>query len=402
MFKPFRAAAAPFSRLSPVWRARLAVGALLALATLLLGAIVMSWQAARHQDLATKWEVHTLEVLDATARLQLNTLATVRGERGYLLTHDPGFLEPFDEGRAGIETDLARLITLVADSPGQRARLARLEGRIDYHTGTMAMMIALEREGKHDEAIARIRAGEGKRATDQILTGLEEFEQVERNLLVGRTSARERWSRAEARYQSLLGGIGLFLLALGTWAALALRQSMKREAIIRRELERYALTDELTGLANRRETLASLDRQIATARRHGRPLSIAILDIDHFKKVNDTYGHPVGDQVIRRVGDLATEIMRDQDLVGRLGGEEFVIVLPETDADGALIACDRLRQAIADAVLEIETGETLSVTLSAGVAQMVPQDERTQLIARADAALYDAKTSGRDRVLLAA
>ena len=402
MFTGFRKASAPIARLSSAWRARLAFGALLAFALLLIGAMVMSWQSARQRDAAAQWELHTREVLDATASLRLATLSTIRGERGYLLTHALPFLEPYEEGRAAIGPAVRRLRVLVADNEAQVARLARLEGRLDYHLGIMATMIGLERAGAHDEAIARIRGGEGKRAIEEILRELDEFEGIERNLLLARTAKRERWTQATERYQYLLGAVGFFLLALGSCSALALRDAMRREAATRLQLERVAMTDELTGLANRRETLASLDRQMAAARRHGRPLSVAILDIDHFKRVNDTYGHPVGDEVIRRVGNLATEVMREQDLVGRLGGEEFIIVLPETDATAALIGCDRLRQAIAETKLELASGKSVGITLSAGVAQMVPDDDRTGLIARADAALYDAKTSGRDRVLLAA
>jgi diguanylate cyclase (GGDEF)-like protein len=196
--------------------------------------------------------------------------------------------------------------------------------------------------------------------------------------------------------------VGLGLVGLTTAAAVALRRSWLREAAFRAELQRIAVTDELTGLANRREILHALDWLIGAARRSGRPLSVAVLDIDHFKKVNDAHGHPAGDEVIRRVAQLAVEIMREQDLVGRLGGEEFVIAMPDIGVEAARLACERLREALSVLPILLPTGQAVSVTLSTGITQFAGDDDRTQLIARADEALYWAKKQGRNRVLLAA
>lgn len=395
-------AARPPQRLNSGWRGSVAIGTLLVLAMVLIVANGVAWQIAKLRDAATDWEVHTHQVLGATSTLRLGALSTIRGERGYLLTRDPVFLEPYNAGRAEIAEGLAALKQLVADNPEQSERLALVEGRLDYHLGIMANMIALERSGRYHEAIARIKAGEGQRVIKYILRDLDEFETVERDLLARRTGARQRAAEAAEQFELVLGFAGLALLFGSIWAAFALRSSLQREAAIRRELELSAITDELTGLANRRETLASLDRHMAAARRHKRPLSLAILDIDHFKKVNDAHGHPAGDEVIRRVARLALDIMRDQDVVGRLGGEEFVIVLPDTDAVHALAGCERLRRAIAETTVLLESGQALNITLSAGVAELERGDDRTTLIARADEALYDAKAQGRDRVLLAA
>lgn len=397
-----KAASRPPQGLSSGWRGSLAIGTILILAMVLVVANGVAWQVAKLRDVATEWEAHTHQILDATAGLRLATLSTMRGERDYLLTLDTRFLDPYQDGRTAMRTGLATLNRQIADDPAQRERLARIEGRLDYHLGVMGSMIALAEEGRIDEAIARVRAGEGNRAIEVVLRDLDDFETLERDRLARRTVARERSAAIAERYENMLGAAGLILLFGSVGAAFALRSSLEREAAIRRELERIAMTDELTGLANRRETLASLDRQIAAARRHGRPLSVAILDIDHFKKVNDTHGHPAGDEVIRRVAQLALEIMRQQDLVGRLGGEEYVIVLPDTDAIHAVAACERLCRAIAETTVPLESGQALNITLSAGVAQLERGDDRTTLIARADEALYEAKSQGRDRVLLAA
>ena len=385
-----------------MWRCNLAIAAQVGLALIVLMAMSYGQQAARERDLAAEWEMHTVQVLDATAQLKVAALYAVRGERGYLLVRDPAFLTTYRQGVAAMEREVARLRHLTADNQEQQERLAYVKGRLDYHAGLMGTNIALVDEGRHSEAIVRIASGDGRLAVDTILAALTQFEAVERRLLLERQARRETKALAAELFGSMLGMAGIVLLAVGVRSTFAQKRAVEREEAIRLELERHARTDELTGLANRRETLAALDRSIALARRNGQPLSVAVLDIDHFKKVNDTHGHPAGDEVLRRIGQIALQIMRAHDVVGRTGGEEFVIILPETDAHEALVACDRLRAALAGTTLMLESGEALSVTLSAGVAQLAPSDQSSCLIARADQALYAAKAAGRDRVLLAA
>lgn len=209
-------------------------------------------------------------------------------------------------------------------------------------------------------------------------------------------------ARNSELYQYGLTLVGLILLVITALANAAVRRSVEAETRIREELHRRAMTDDLTGLANRRELLASLERAIASSRRNRRPLALAVLDIDHFKRINDSHGHPAGDAVIRRIALLAVEVMRGQDTVGRLGGEEFAVVLPDCSAEDALSACERLRMAVRDTDLEMETGLPIYITLSTGVAVFERSDTAETMIARADAALYAAKNGGRDQVKLAA
>ncbi len=387
---------------SAQWRCNLAIAMHLTLMATFMAGFGFAKQAAAERDAAVAMELRTVEVLDVTTELRVAALSAIRGERGYLLVQDTAFLAPYWEGVAKINASKPKLEQLIADYPKQAERFAHIEGRLDYHVGTMGNMIALAHSGRREEALARIASGEGRRSVDLILGELDAFEAEERRLLAERQAARERMARDAEVYEALLSIVGVGLLVAGLWSAFVMRQSLAREAAARRELERHATTDELTGLANRREALAALSRLIAGERRNGRPLSLAILDIDHFKRINDTFGHPTGDEVIRRVGQIATEIMREQDLVGRLGGEEFIVILPDTNATEAMVACDRLRAIVAQTRLSLECGQTAAVTLSAGVAQMAPGDDQGKLIAKADAALYRAKTAGRDRVLLAA
>lgn len=164
------------------------------------------------------------------------------------------------------------------------------------------------------------------------------------------------------------------------------------------ELERLATTDSLTGLANRRHLFVILEQEVYRAQRYGTTLSLIMFDIDHFKHVNDNWGHAAGDHVLRGIARETHQILRKTDQAGRYGGEEFVVVLPETDLLEALLLAHRLSEQISGTVITREQGESLSVTVSMGVAALVPGEDGNELICRADQALYRAKQNGRNRV----
>jgi diguanylate cyclase (GGDEF)-like protein len=168
---------------------------------------------------------------------------------------------------------------------------------------------------------------------------------------------------------------------------------------IEEELRYWATTDSLTGIANRRHFLDLAEREIQRSRRYCRPLSVLVLDVDHFKAVNDSFGHAAGDETLKAIIRVAVSRLRDTDLLGRLGGEEFGVLLPETDLDGARDLAERLRTAIAAQPVAI--GETeVRATVSIGCASLaeVEDEEGDALFARADQALYRAKEGGRNRV----
>ncbi len=167
-----------------------------------------------------------------------------------------------------------------------------------------------------------------------------------------------------------------------------------------KRMEEMATTDGLTSLPNHRTFQARMAEMLARAERHGKTLSVVLTDIDKFKSVNDTYGHPVGDVVLKRVAKVLADQVRKVDHVARYGGEEFVMVLEETDARGAHLFCERVRQEVAAQLLTSDKG-SFRVTLSLGIASY-PGDGREQklLIERADQALYAAKQGGRNRTVL--
>ena len=170
-------------------------------------------------------------------------------------------------------------------------------------------------------------------------------------------------------------------------------------ARLHRIVERQALVDELTGLANRRQAERVLDAELTRAQRFGTAVSVALVDLDGFKGVNDVYGHQAGDAVLRELATVLVAGLRQFDLAARWGGEEFLVVLPGTDAAGAVRVADRLRAAVATRAMPTAGGAVLHVTASFGVASFPPAGSREELVAAADAALYEAKRSGKNRVV---
>jgi diguanylate cyclase (GGDEF)-like protein/PAS domain S-box-containing protein len=165
-----------------------------------------------------------------------------------------------------------------------------------------------------------------------------------------------------------------------------------------RQLEHIALTDSLTGLASRRHFLAEAEREVRRARR-GHALSALVLDVDHFKSINDAHGHAAGDRVLVELGRTVRGVLRDADLAGRLGGEEFGALLPDADEDLARAVAERLRVALAAAAVPLDGARELRFTVSIGAATLGPGDaDSAALLARADAAMYEAKRAGRNRV----
>jgi diguanylate cyclase (GGDEF)-like protein len=155
--------------------------------------------------------------------------------------------------------------------------------------------------------------------------------------------------------------------------------------------------DVLTGISNRRHLVDELERSVHGYRRYGIDFSLVLLDVDHFKKVNDTYGHQVGDQVLKGLAKLMSTMLRDVDTFGRWGGEEFLCLLPNTSYEEALPCAERLCADLASARL-IETMPDLAVTASFGVVACCGEDDADSVMSRVDAALYEAKAAGRNRV----
>lgn len=183
--------------------------------------------------------------------------------------------------------------------------------------------------------------------------------------------------------------------SLASHAAIALEN-----ARLHRIVELQALVDGLTGIANRRRCEEALTAEIARADRLGAPVTLVLADLDDFKQINDEHGHAAGDEVLREFAAVLRQTVRDSDLAGRWGGEEFLLLLPGTDAEGGANLADRVRQALCERSFLGSQGAVVGVTCSFGVAQHLPGDDERSLFAHADRALYRAKRAGKNRVEL--
>ncbi len=208
------------------------------------------------------------------------------------------------------------------------------------------------------------------------------------------TAAGQLWGALLATTKRDGGLAGDAPARLGRFAELVALAIANAEA--RRRLVAQAASDPLTGLANHRAFFERLNADVARARRHGSPLSLVMIDLDHFKHINDTFGHPIGDRVLVEVGERLGSLAREADTLARIGGEEFAWLLPESDGPAALNAAQRARQAIAGAPFP-EAGR---LTTSAGVAQLADGASVNDLVRAADAALYRAKAQGRNACAL--
>lgn len=170
-----------------------------------------------------------------------------------------------------------------------------------------------------------------------------------------------------------------------------------RNALLYRDAVKAAACDPLTGVSNRASLEAMLEREVGLARRYDTPLSVIMLDVDRFKHINDTFGHLVGDSVLKALVRYVSACVRDSDLMFRYGGEEFVIVLSNTSSEGAALLAERIRTAVADEPVRWRD-VTVPITVSLGVAGLGEHDDPEQLLGRADQALYRSKNEGRNQV----
>lgn len=192
----------------------------------------------------------------------------------------------------------------------------------------------------------------------------------------------------------MMGGVFVFAVARLSWTT-------TKDLVKITALERDVVRDPLTGAFNRRYLDARLDDEVGRAQRSGFPLSALMIDLDHFKHVNDTYGHAVGDVVLRHVCSLIHQHARVTDTVVRFGGEEFIVIAPNSTIDSIVFLGERMLREIQTSPIVLPDGSTLSVTASMGASSLVPEDSAKTLLTRADEALYSAKREGRNQLRIA-
>jgi two-component system cell cycle response regulator len=219
-----------------------------------------------------------------------------------------------------------------------------------------------------------------------MLTGSGTEEIAARAFQEGAVGYLPKGSLSQEKLQNIID------VALDKWTQLQQAMADKEK------LERLANFDSLTGLYNRRALLGKLSELINFANRYKEDFSLIMLDIDYFKRVNDRYGHLAGDEVLEKIATSISRNVRDTDVVGRYGGEEFIIVLPKTNLSSSWVVAERLRTIIEKAEMKDSAGSTFAITVSQGLVGWERNEDATSLISRADEALYKAKEKGKNRV----
>jgi diguanylate cyclase (GGDEF)-like protein len=290
---------------------------------------------------------------------------------------------------------LGRLPQAIADLEASRNHFARNRNARFEEKSQDELAIAYAAAGRWREAF-EARTAHEKLQLD--LATKQREDQTSRLRVQFDTAKKEQENRDLLRIRRLQN----IVLALSAAVMLALIGLVVRHFSMARRMRVLAMTDELTRLPNRRHLFATAHDQLQHAQRGGEPFSIVVFDIDHFKRINDTWGHATGDQVLQRVAHACRSAIRPQDAIGRTGGEEFMVVLPDTTATEAARVAERLRVVVE----EIDCSDidpSLRVTISLGVAQRIESEETlTKIAGRADDVLYRAKESGRNRVEIAA
>ena len=374
----------------------------LMLMTSLTAALVINRlrSTSQHQQ-AERWYVHTLDVLIATGELRTSAYSAQRGERNYLFTGDRRFLHSFEVGKHQTFAAVAKLGALTADNPRQRENIAALKRELTEYYALLDHASDLEAQGRRSEVLAVVRKDNGT-GFDSVLSLIGSIEGLERDLLAARKLDMDTADQRVAAHGYGLIAIGFIVLSsMGMVGVLAIR-AQARATRAAADLHRIANTDALTGLANRRAFFEALEAEAERSERSDAPLWVTILDIDRFKAINDSHGHPAGDEVLRSVAAIVHKAIRGSDLVGRIGGEEFGVLMPKTTRAQAEMVSERLRLAVANTPFKLPSGKVIEVTLSAGLAVRAKGEDSTHLLSRTDIALYMAKKDGRNLVRLAA
>ena len=264
---------------------------------------------------------------------------------------------------------------------------SRHDGGVLFANASASRLLGLG-PGRQDQAI-------WVRSVDRaaLLARLDQSRRVDDHEALVRTPEGDRFWAQIAGITTILDGEPAYLLSFTDISA---RKAMEDE------LRRLATTDPLTGIFNRRHLMDQGEREIRRARRYGTDLALLILDIDHFKPINDRFGHAIGDDALKAMVHLCQGHLREIDVMCRLGGEEFVVLLPETSDSAAMIAAERLRAAIEAHAMTLPDGLVLTFTISIGLTAARQEDTSLgDVLSRADEALYAAKGAGRNQVMRA-
>jgi diguanylate cyclase (GGDEF)-like protein len=369
------------------------------LAMCLIGISAAVYRASTTLVENARWVGHTHDILS-----QLEATATRVTEaqvelRGFLLTDQESYLTPYSNGLMETRFRLKALRRLTTDNPRQQARLDKLQPLVLRRLDLLDDFLKLGHEQGFQAARRVLAFDRSPQYMDEIRQSIAEMQHEEQELLASRFSQQESSSRRLQKMVFLSCGAALFLLFVSL--AIVLHDLSAVEEAFQNANYRVA-HDSLTGLASRHSLMVQLDFAIGNAARSHQPLSVCICDIDRFKTINDTYGHTAGDEILAGFGKLVHAGIRTGDIAGRLGGDEFCMVLPNTRVDQAGQLMERLRGQWERLEYHSPEGSAFSVTASFGVVQLNGEKSAKALLHAADKALYCAKGDGRNRIHLVA
>ena len=289
--------------------------------------------------------------------------------------------------------DALRKFKAAVDCSSTAILITDRDARIEYANAAFSEVTGYQASEMLGEVPELLRSGAADEDGPDLWQTIMSGEQWRGELCRGRKDGTLLWQ--DVAIAPVYGDEGAITHIVALHSDITQRKQMEEE------LRRQAVTDALTGVANRRRLMEAGTKEVQRCRRSGESLAVVLIDIDHFKRVNDTLGHSAGDAVIQAVARMCNEVVRAIDTVGRLGGEEFAIVLPVTDLAGAFALAERLRVNIEAAPLQWER-TPIALTVSMGVAQCTAQTgDFAALLSFADEALYEAKRAGRNRVMVA-
>jgi len=377
-------------------------GALILLVVMLVALVTSTMQQARLRNAAEVQHVVTQDVLLASSKLQLSIHAAGRSVRGYMITDDVRSLAPFMRERIAGRALVTDLRTLTRDNAERTAQVERVSRELESMYAMGDRLVQMQQGGGREQAVDRLKSGHTEQRMAALLGRIDALAQSEIDEQRYHAQAASEADRRQELLTYSLAGLALVFLGIAGMIGMSAARAHVRAVKLSSQLHYLATHDELTGLLNRRSYFDALRDERDAALRNDAPLSVAIVDVDYFKRINDTHGHRAGDIVLAHIAAALTATSRTGDRVARIGGEEFAVLMPRTDIAAARTLCERLRRMIDHSAVPLPSGMEVSITVSTGIASLEGSEDRDSLMGRADQALYAAKSGGRNQIRLAA
>jgi diguanylate cyclase (GGDEF)-like protein len=375
------------------------IAAISAVVLLLVAVGIVAFKALNDSIEVNQQVSNTRETLTEVESTLLTLKDAETDQRSYIAGRNDA-IEHFHLTKEETRRKLERLRGLTAHNSRHQERLAKLEPAIRKKLERMTETLSRKREAASTAKETEI-SEEESREMDNIGQLLSEIRSEEQDNLQNHIASSEKSIR---NVSISFGGLFFLIVFLLFLVFFLVRRDLVIQKQLHERLLELASLDELTTLYNRRELNRCFKDEQERFRRFGQPFSLLLLDIDHFKAVNDKYGHQIGDRVLKDVANKIRDGIRSIDVPGRFGGEEFAVILPNTKAEGAYVIAERLRQKIAEEPFKFERADEttveVQVTISIGVSSIEKDETEDDVIRTADAALYQAKNEGRDRTVM--